>query len=189
MKELAQVERAGRERRASFKLAKCFEDRMAVACPVCQGTAEIAYQMTHRNSGPRTIQIAVDAKWRQRARINSLGPSSIKGVNYGTEMRCRDSPARRTGNPGKKTWGDSYSRYDRREGTRVRGYGAYPNLFADDWTTEHIKIEIFAQAENVDALVSTIMDIARVCSAGDGVMAVIPVERFFRVRTASEALP
>jgi nitrogen regulatory protein P-II 1 len=72
---------------------------------------------------------------------------------------------------------------------RVRGFGAHPNLFADDWTTEHIKIEIFAQAENVDALVSAIMDIARVCSAGDGVIAVIPVERFFRVRTASEALP
>src|ERR1700682_3025464 len=73
--------------------------------------------------------------------------------------------------------------------TRVRGFGAHPNLFADDWTTEHVKIEIFAQVENVDALVSAIMDIARVCSAGDGVIAVIPVERFFRVRTASEALP
>lgn len=37
---------------------------MAVSCPVCQGTAEIAYQMTQ--AGVRDaakIQAAVDAKW------------------------------------------------------------------------------------------------------------------------------
>jgi nitrogen regulatory protein P-II 1 len=33
------------------------------------------------------------------------------------------------------------------------------------------------------------VDIAHVGSTGDGVVAVVPVERFFRVRTASEALP
>ncbi|WP_053293374.1 PCYCGC motif-containing (lipo)protein [Burkholderia pseudomallei] len=43
---------------------QCFEDKMAVSCPVCQGTAEIAYQMTQ--AGVRDaakIQAAVDAKW------------------------------------------------------------------------------------------------------------------------------
>jgi nitrogen regulatory protein P-II 1 len=73
--------------------------------------------------------------------------------------------------------------------SRVRGFGAHPNIFADDWTTEHVKIEIFAQAENVDALVKTIMDIAHVGAIGDGVVAVIPVEKFFRVRSQAEAIP
>ncbi|MFL9858845.1 P-II family nitrogen regulator [Paraburkholderia madseniana] len=73
--------------------------------------------------------------------------------------------------------------------TKVRGFGVHPNYFADDWTTEHVKIEIFAQAENVDALVKTIMDIAHVGAGGDGVVAVIPVEKFFRVRSHEEALP
>ena len=73
--------------------------------------------------------------------------------------------------------------------TRVRGFGAHPNLFADDWTTEHVKIEIFAQAENVDALVKTIMDIALVGAIGDGVVAVLPVEKFFRIRNQAEAIP
>jgi nitrogen regulatory protein P-II 1 len=73
--------------------------------------------------------------------------------------------------------------------TKVKGFGAHPNLFADDWTTEHIKIEIFAQASDVDTLVRAIMDIAQVGATGDGVVAIFPVERFFRVRTASEALP
>jgi hypothetical protein len=43
---------------------QCFEDQMAVTCAVCQGTAEIAWQMTQagiRDAGK--IQVAVDAKW------------------------------------------------------------------------------------------------------------------------------
>jgi Protein of unknown function with PCYCGC motif len=43
---------------------QCFEDQMAVTCPVCQGTAEIAYQMTRQGiKDPGKIQAAVDAKW------------------------------------------------------------------------------------------------------------------------------
>ncbi|TET01737.1 hypothetical protein E3D46_12195 [Burkholderia cepacia] len=43
---------------------QCFEDQMAVSCPVCQGTAEIAYQMTRAGiQDAGKIQAAVDAKW------------------------------------------------------------------------------------------------------------------------------
>lgn len=43
---------------------QCFEDRMALSCPVCQGTAEIAYQMTQAGvQDAGRIQAAVDAKW------------------------------------------------------------------------------------------------------------------------------
>ncbi|KVK86410.1 hypothetical protein WJ47_05800 [Burkholderia ubonensis] len=43
---------------------QCFEDRMAVSCAVCQGTAEIAYQMTEAGiQDAAKIQAAVDAKW------------------------------------------------------------------------------------------------------------------------------
>lgn len=72
--------------------------------------------------------------------------------------------------------------------TRVRGFGAHPNLFADDWTTEHIKIEIFTQAENVDALITAIMDIAHIGAVGDGVVAVLPVEKSFRIRSQSQPI-
>lgn len=41
-----------------------FEDEMAVTCAVCQGTAEIAYQMTRADGQDAgKIQAAVDAKW------------------------------------------------------------------------------------------------------------------------------
>ena len=43
---------------------QCFEDQMAVTCPVCQGTAEIAYQMTRAGTlDAGKVQAAVDAKW------------------------------------------------------------------------------------------------------------------------------
>ncbi|KVK86562.1 transcriptional regulator [Burkholderia ubonensis] len=73
--------------------------------------------------------------------------------------------------------------------TRARGFGVHPNPFANDWTTEHIKIEIFTVAENVDALAKEIMDVANEQSGGDGVVAVVPVERFWRVRRAAESAP
>ncbi len=47
---------------------QCFEDQMAVTCPVCQGTAEIAYQMTRQGiKDPGKIQAAVDAKWQPKS--------------------------------------------------------------------------------------------------------------------------
>ncbi len=43
---------------------QCFEDRMAEACEVCLGTAEMAYQMSEKGiTDPATIQAAVDARW------------------------------------------------------------------------------------------------------------------------------
>ncbi|RQS71514.1 P-II family nitrogen regulator [Burkholderia sp. Bp8963] len=73
--------------------------------------------------------------------------------------------------------------------TNVRGFGAHPNLFANDWTTEHIKIEVFTTVDNVDALTKEIMGVAEEQSGCDGIVAVIPVERFWRVSTASESVP
>lgn len=46
---------------------QCFEDEMAMDCPVCLGTAEMAYQMSQKGiTDAATIQAAVDARWRPR---------------------------------------------------------------------------------------------------------------------------
>jgi nitrogen regulatory protein PII len=73
--------------------------------------------------------------------------------------------------------------------TRVRGFGTHPNLFADDWTTEHIKIEIFIECESVDALVATFAELSHTGSTSDGVVAVHPVEKFLRLRGHSDSTP
>jgi nitrogen regulatory protein P-II 1 len=72
---------------------------------------------------------------------------------------------------------------------KVKGFGEHPNYFSDDWTTDHIKIEIFTQEGNVDALIREITAIAHTGAGGDGVVAVFQVERFFRISTSSEAMP
>jgi hypothetical protein len=49
------------EHRSSLQ---CFEDLMATDCPVCLGTAEIAYEMRQKGiDDPGRIQAAVDAVW------------------------------------------------------------------------------------------------------------------------------
>ncbi|TES59025.1 P-II family nitrogen regulator [Burkholderia cepacia] len=73
--------------------------------------------------------------------------------------------------------------------TDVRGFGVHPNYFASDWTTEHIKIEIFTTVDNVDGITKTIIDVAKAQSGEDGIIAVVSVEAFWRVRTASESEP
>ena len=43
---------------------QCFEDMMGVDCDVCQGTAEIAYEMVRKGIvDAAKIQAAVDAEW------------------------------------------------------------------------------------------------------------------------------
>ena len=43
---------------------QCFEDEMAEDCPVCLGTAEIAYDMTRRGiTDAAKMQAAVDVHW------------------------------------------------------------------------------------------------------------------------------
>ena len=96
-------------------------------------------------------------------------------------MCCRH---RATGRPARTRAAAQCSSCARHDRTRVRGFGAHPNLFDEDWTTEHIKIEIFAGTETVDALVNTITDVARNEAGSDGVVGVIRVDRLLRVADA-----
>ena len=68
--------------------------------------------------------------------------------------------------------------------TRVKGYGEYKNFFSADWKVGHARVEIFtARAEEV---ADTIMKAAHSGSAGDGVVAIVPVEKLYRIRDCSE---
>lgn len=71
--------------------------------------------------------------------------------------------------------------------SRVTGYGEYANLFRSDWMVPHYRLEIFAKTPQTDAIVTAIMEAAHLGMAGDGIVAVLPVERLYRIRTKSEA--
>ena len=71
----------------------------------------------------------------------------------------------------------------------VKGYGEYHNVFARDWMVEEVKIEIFTREHKVERVAAAIMEAAHTGMPGDGIVAVLPVEKLFLVRTRSEATP
>ncbi len=73
--------------------------------------------------------------------------------------------------------------------SKVKGYGEYADLYSDDWLVTHARIEIFTEESMVDEIVETIMDAAHVGIEGDGIIAVLPVEDLYRIRTRSKFKP
>ena len=70
--------------------------------------------------------------------------------------------------------------------TRVAGFGEYADFYRADWMTDHARIELFVQKARVDGIVSAIADVACTGAAGDGIIAVLPVEQFWRIRESTE---
>ena len=73
--------------------------------------------------------------------------------------------------------------------TKVKGFGEYANFFNPDWMVTHSRIEIFTEEARVDEIVSVIIEIAHTGMEGDGIVAVIPVEKVYRIRTKSQISP
>jgi nitrogen regulatory protein P-II 1 len=73
--------------------------------------------------------------------------------------------------------------------TRVKGFGAHLNPYADHWETEHLKIEIFTRASDVNALVHAITRVSHVGAPGDGVVAVMPVTGFYSIHEMRRVIP
>ena len=73
--------------------------------------------------------------------------------------------------------------------SKVKGYGEYANLYSNDWLVTHARIEIFTEESKADKIVETIMEAAHVGMEGDGIIAVLPVEKLYRIRTREEVKP
>ncbi len=70
--------------------------------------------------------------------------------------------------------------------TRGKGYGEYANFFTPDWLVTHARLEIFCKASRTDEIAKVIVEAAHTGMAGDGLVAVIPVERVYSIRTKTE---
>ncbi len=69
---------------------------------------------------------------------------------------------------------------------RVRGSGEYVNYFSPHHLAEHLRLEIFVPVDQVDDVVGAIVKAACTAGEGDGLVAVLPVERVVRIRDGSE---
>lgn len=68
----------------------------------------------------------------------------------------------------------------------VKGYGEYLNPYRKDGLDAHAQIIIFAQDEDVDKIANNIMESAHTGLQGDGIISVLPVEQFYRIRSKSK---
>lgn len=71
--------------------------------------------------------------------------------------------------------------------SRVKGYGDYENFFRADLTDEHFRVEVFVPEERGEEVARTVMEAACSGSTGDGLVAIQPVARLFKVRKGDEA--
>jgi nitrogen regulatory protein P-II 1 len=73
--------------------------------------------------------------------------------------------------------------------TSVGGYGEYTDFYSREHLTRHLQIEIFTSATRADAIAQAIMDAAYSGAAGDGIVAVQPVCKVYRIRQRVEVGP
>lgn len=71
--------------------------------------------------------------------------------------------------------------------SRVKGYGEHKNFFRRDWMEAYVRIEIFCCVTRTEEIVQAIINTAHSGFSGDGIIAITPVEKIFRIQTKSEA--
>lgn len=70
--------------------------------------------------------------------------------------------------------------------TPIKGYGEYANFYKADWSVSNVRLELYLPRQYVDPVVQGILDTAHSGSPGDGLVAVLPVETIYRIRTKAE---
>ncbi len=71
--------------------------------------------------------------------------------------------------------------------THVKGYGEYADFYSSDWKVEHARVEIFVKATQVKEIVGVILEEACTGTPGDGIIAVLPVEHLYHIRSGGDA--
>ena len=72
---------------------------------------------------------------------------------------------------------------------KVKGLGKHPSYFTRDPLSEEAKLEIVADEDRVESITRAIFDAAHTGDPGDGIISVLPVADFYRIRTRSAASP
>jgi nitrogen regulatory protein P-II 1 len=67
--------------------------------------------------------------------------------------------------------------------TKVKGFGEYANFYQPDRLCSHVRIEVFTSKLKADKVAEAIIDTAHTGLEGDGIVAVLPVESVYHIRT------
>ncbi len=66
--------------------------------------------------------------------------------------------------------------------SQVEGVGDYKNLYSENEKVTSCKIEIFADVSDTEEICQTIIDAAHTGMDEDGIIAVLPVEKFYHIK-------
>ncbi len=72
--------------------------------------------------------------------------------------------------------------------SKGKGFGDYANFFSRDWTTTHVRIEVFIGKHRADEIAEAIMNVAHTGIEGDGLVAVSPVEDIYHIRSKEKCV-
>ncbi len=67
--------------------------------------------------------------------------------------------------------------------TQIKGFGEYANFYTGDWMSVHARVEIFVLEKEVGEIVERLMEAAHTGNPGDGMVAVMPVDMVYRIKT------
>lgn len=70
--------------------------------------------------------------------------------------------------------------------TKMKGYGEYKNFYTNDHMMTHVKVEIFIGVDRAKEIAEAIMEVAHTGIEGDGIVAILPVETVYHIRTKQE---
>jgi len=70
----------------------------------------------------------------------------------------------------------------------IKGYGEYANFFRHDLMVEHVQVEVFIGKARATEIAEKIMDVAHTGIEGDGIVAIIPVENVYHIRTKQKCV-
>lgn len=65
---------------------------------------------------------------------------------------------------------------------QVKGYGEYTNFYNPAGLTSHVRLDIYTAAKCCDDIAQAIMEVASSGVPGDGIVAVHPVGKVYRIR-------
>ena len=67
--------------------------------------------------------------------------------------------------------------------TEVKGFGEYMDFFKPDLICLHIRVEVFVDVGRAESIAEAVMDAAHTGVEGDGIIAILPVESVYHIRT------
>ena len=70
--------------------------------------------------------------------------------------------------------------------SETKGYGDYKNFFQQDWMGPYARIQLYVPETDSEDIAEAIMDAAHAGLDNDGVIAISPVNRLFRISDKTE---